>query len=118
MKNKIGLILSILIVFLFTHCCNNDESYSPLVGTSWECLEEPELLFFIDNHSGVLYGKGATDGIYDAVYSSFDMTYHIIGNHVTIHVYFSKIDSVYDFVIEDENTMTCGVFHYKKIQHK
>lgn len=98
-------------------CCNKGESLSPLVGTAWECVEEPEILVFTDNHSGICYVKSATDGVYDEIYSSFDFTYEVSGKNINIHIFFSKFDSRYDFVMQDDDTLINGVFHYKKIPY-
>ena len=73
---------------------------------------------FNDNSSGILYCKGATDGVYDDIYSSYDFTYEVSGKDVTIRVFFSNFDSLYNYVIEDDETLTCGRFRYKKIRHK
>lgn len=98
-------------------CCQKDET-SPLAGTAWECLEEPWIIVFSGNHSGIYYAKSATDGVYDEVYSSFDFSYEVSGKDINVHVFFSRFDTTYDFVMEDDESLTCGVFHWKKIQHK
>lgn len=110
--------MSCLLVFIGCASCQKEEQTSFLAGTSWECVEEPEILVFNDNHSGIAYVKSATDGVYDEIYSSFDFTYVISGKNVSVHIFFSHFDSSYDFVMGDDDTLTCGVFHYKKIQHK
>lgn len=98
--------------------CHKEEQISPLAGTSWECVEAPEILVLNDNNSGLFYCKSATDDVFDSIYSSFDFVYTITGKNITLRIYFSKYDNVYDFVMEDDDTLTCGKFHYKKIQHK
>ena len=118
MKLRVSVILAGLLLFMVCACGRKEEPYSPLTGTSWECVEEPELLIFNDYRSGVYYGKGAVDGVYDAIFSSFDFTYEISEKNIKIHIFFSNFDSLYDFVMEDEETLTCGRFHYKKIPHK
>ena len=52
------------------------------------------------------------------IYSSFDFTYEVSGKNINIHIFFSRFDSMYDFVMVDDDTLTCGVFHNKKIPHK
>lgn len=113
------LLIAILgaIICLSLFGCQKEEN-SPLVGTSWECLEEPEIIVFSDNHAGIYYCKSATDGVYDEVYSSFDFSYEVSGKDINVHVFFSRFDTTYDFVMEDDESLTCGVFHWKKIQHK
>ena len=118
MKLRMSVIIAGLLLFVAGACSHKEDPYSPLTGTCWECLEEPEFLVFNDYRSGVYYGKGAVDGVYDAIYSSFDFTYEISGNNIAVRIFFSNFDSSYDFVIEDDETLTCGRFHYKKIQHK
>lgn len=118
MTRRMKIILTSFLVILGCIGCQKAEHSSILVGTSWECVEEPEILVFNDYHSGLDYLKSATDGIYDENYSSFDFTYEISGKNVKIHVFYSNFDSMYDFVMEDDNLLTCGRFHYKKIQHK
>lgn len=117
--NTIKRILPILLainILLFSSC--QKENISPLTGTAWECLEDPEIIVFSDNHSGIYYVKSATDGVYDEVYSSFDFTYEVSGKDINVHVFFSRFDTTYPFVMEDDESLTCGVFHWKKIQHK
>ena len=117
--NTIKRFLSIFLtisILLFSSC--QKEDISPLAGTAWECMEDPEIIVFSDNHSGIYYVKSATDGVYDEVYSSFDFTYEVSGKDINVHVLFSKFDTTYTFVMEDDESLTCGVFHWKKIQHK
>lgn len=118
MRQRVTLLMTCLLIFTGCTCCTKDESLSFLVGTAWECVEEPEILMFNDNSSGTLFVKSATDGVYDETYSSFDFTYDVSGNNIKIHVFFSRFDSKYDFVMQGEDTLICGVFHYKKIVHK
>lgn len=118
MRQYINLLMICLLIFIGCTCCTKDEPLSPLVGTAWECVEEPEILMFNDNGSGRCYVKSATDGVYDDIYSSFDFTYDVSGKNINIHIFFSHFDSKYDFVIQDEDTLINGVFHYKKIPHK
>lgn len=115
-KRKLIAILGVVICLSLFGC--RKEENSPLAGTSWECVEEPEIFVFTDNHSGICYVKSATDGVYDEIYSSLDFTYDISGKNIKIRIYYSRFDSMYDFKMVDDNTLTCGVFHYKKIQHK
>lgn len=92
--NTIKRILPILLainILLFSSC--QKEDISPLTGTAWECLEDPEIIVFSDNHSGIYYVKSATDGVYDEVYSSFDFTYEVSGKNINVHVFFSKFGS-------------------------
>lgn len=103
-------------ILLLSSC--QKEDVSPLAGTAWECLEEPWIIVFSGNHSGIYYCKSATDGVYDEVYSSFDFSYEVSGKDINVHVFFSRFDTTYDFVMEDDESLTCGVFHWKKIQHK
>lgn len=118
MIRRITIIVSSLLVLLGCISCQKEEHNSILVGTSWECVEEPEILVFNDCHSGLDYLKSAIDGVYDEYYSSFDFTYEISGKNIKIRIFYSHFDSMYDFVMEDDNLLTCGRFHYKKIQHK
>lgn len=103
-------------ILLLSSC--QKEDVSPLVGTAWECLEDPIIIVFSGNRSGIFYAKSATDGVYDEVYSSFDFSYEVSGKDINVHVFFSRFDTTYDFVMEDDESLTCGVFHWKKIQHK
>lgn len=112
------LIVCCLVLLGGFVCCQKGELDSFLVGTSWECVEEPEILIFNDNSSGIYYVKSATDDVYDEVFSSFDFTYEVSGKNIKIQIFFSHFDSLYDFVIENDNLLTCGRFNYKKIQHK
>ena len=107
-----------LLVCIGCNCCNKKELVSPLVGTAWECVEEPEILVFKESGSGICYVKSATDGIYDEFYSSFDFTYDVFGKNINIHIFFSRFDSMYNFVMQDDDTLINGVFHYKRIPHK
>ena len=118
MRQYITFLTICFLVFMGCTGCTKDKSISPLVGTAWECVEEPEILIFNDNDSGVYYVKSATDGVYDEIYSSFDFTYNVSEKNVYIHIFFSNYDSKYDFVMQDDNTLINGVFHYKKILHK
>ena len=118
MRQRIIILMICLFACIGYTCCHKEEPVSPLVGTAWECVEEPEILVFNDNGSGICYVKSATDGIYDELYSSFDFTYDVSGKNIKIHFFFSKFDSVYDFVMQDDETLINGVFHYKKIPHK
>ena len=118
MIRRVNLLITSLLVFIGCASCHKEDIYSPLAGTSWECVEEPEIFVFNDNGSGIYYVKSATDGVYDEIYSSLDFTYKVSGKDIKIHIFFSRFDSIYDFVMVDDDTLTCGVFHYKKIQHK
>lgn len=118
MRQYINLLMICLLIFIGCTCCTKDEPLSPLVGTAWECVEEPEILMFNDKGSGTFYAKSATDGVYDEIYSSFDFTYEVSGKNINVHIFYSRFDSMYDFVMVDDETLICGVFHYKKIQHK
>lgn len=114
---RIIIAMSCIALGISCVCCQKDET-SPLVGTAWECLEEPDIIVFSDNHAGIYYCKSATDGVYDEVYSSFDFSYEVSGKDINVHVFFSRFDTSYSFVMEDDESLTCGVFHWKKIQHK
>lgn len=114
---RIIIAMSCIALGISCVCCQKDET-SPLAGTAWECLEEPWIIVFSGNHSGIYYAKSATDGVYDEVYSSFDFSYEVSGKDINVHVFFSRFDTTYDFVMEDDESLTCGVFHWKKIQHK
>lgn len=117
MKTKIKILLaSLLVIICFTGC--KKEEPSPLVGTSWECIEEPEILVFVDNNSGIYYFKGGSDGVRDEIYSSFKLNYSISDEIIWIKFYFPKYVGTYDYVMENEETLSCGRLHYKKIQHK
>lgn len=118
MIRKVKILIASILLVASCASCHKEEINNPLVGTSWECTEEPEILVFNDNCTGIMYGKGAIDGVYDEIYSSFDFIYEISGKNITIQIFFSHFDSAYDFVIVDDNLLTCGRFHYKKIQHK
>ena len=118
MMRKSSILIASLFVLIGCASCHKEEIDSSLVGTSWEWVEEPGILVFSKSDSGIYYVKSATDGIYDDIYSSFDFTYEISGKNVTLHIFFSRFDSTYPFIIEDEETLTCGVHHFKKIQHK
>lgn len=117
MKNLILLLSCTLLCFFFS-CCQKEE-VSPLNGTSWEEIEHPGILVFYDNHSGVYYTKSATDDVYDDIYSSFDFTYAMSGNNVTLHIFFSRYDTFYDLVLGDDETLSSdGKVCFKKIHHK
>ena len=118
MRRRMKVLMICLLVFAGCTCCNKKEPPSQLAGSAWECVEEPEILIFHDNDSGTYYVKSATDGVYDEIYSSFDFTYDISGKNINIHIFFSRFDSQYDFVMQDDDTLINGVFHYKKIPHK
>ncbi len=118
MWKKLLVLISCALFIIFCACCQK-ENVSPLKGTSWEEIESPGILVFYDNHSGIYYTKSATDGVYDAIYSSFDFTYEISGNNVTLHIFFSRYDTYYDLVLEDDETLSWGgKAQFKKIHHK
>ena len=117
LKKLIVLISSALLIF-FCACCQK-EDVSPLKGTSWEEIDSPGILVFGDNLSGIYYTKSATDEVYDAIYSSFDFTYEMSGNNVTLHIFFSRYDTYYDLVLDDDETLSWGgKAQFKKIHHK
>lgn len=117
MWKRLTFILSSVMLCLLFPCCQK-EDISPLKGTAWECVEEPEIIVFTDNHSGIWYLKSAIDGVFDEIYSSFDFTYEVSGKKVTLLAFFSQRTTYYDFVLEDDETLVCGVFHYMRIHHK
>lgn len=116
MWNKLNIFIACALLCVSCICCQK-EDVSALAGTSWECIEEPEILVFNDNHSGIFYVKGATDGVYDKIYSSYDFIYETSGNSIKIHIFYAGFDSWYDFEKVDDSTLTCGVFHYRIIKH-
>ena len=117
MWKRLIFCLSSVMLCLLCPCCQK-EDISPLKGTAWECVEEPEIIVFTDNHSGIWYLKSAIDGVFDEIYSSFDFTYEVSGKNITLLAFFSRRTTYYDFVLEDDETLVCGIFHYKKIHHK
>lgn len=118
MRQRIRILMICLLSCIGCTCCSKEELPSPLVGTAWEWVEEPAIIVFNDNSSGTFYAKSATDGVYDEIYSSFDFTYEVSGKNINVHIFYSRFDSMYDFVMVDDETLICGVFHFKKIQHK
>ena len=49
MRQHITFLTICFLVFMGCTGCTNDKPISPLVGTAWECVEEPEILIFNDN---------------------------------------------------------------------
>lgn len=118
MLKKLIVLISSALLIIFCACCQK-EDVSPLKGTSWEEIDSPGILVFYDNRSGIYYTKSATDEVYDAIYSSFDFTYEMSGNNVTLHIFFSRYDTYYDLVLDDDETLSWGgKAQFKKIHHK
>lgn len=114
MIRRIKILMAICLILIGCAGCRKEDPDFFLVGTAWECVEEPEILVFNDNHTGIYYVKSAIDGVYDEIYSSFDFTYEISGKCITVQIFFSHFDSLYDFVIVDDETLTCGDFILRK----
>lgn len=112
-------ILSALIaVLLLLSCvCCNKEGTSPLDGSSWECYEDGDLLVFRGNHSGIYYCKSAIDDVYDKIFSSFDFSYELSGNDISIWVRFSRRVYQIDGTIDGDMMTTTGG-HFVRIKHK
>jgi len=118
MLRRICILLAGLALTLSCMSCQK-ENTSPLVGTSWECVDGlPEIFMFNGNHSGIFYCKSATDDVWDEVFSSFDFIYEVSGEKLTVKIYFSRREDIGDLTIVDDETITWGQIHYKKIQHK
>lgn len=121
MIQRIKILTIFLLACIGCTSCKKCEPLSPLAGTAWECSENGMLLVFNDNKSGLYYCKSATDDVYDSIFSSFDFTYTISGNNITIQVYLTKRTFVMDGTIDGELLTTNGTLdqrHYFKIQHK
>jgi len=121
MIRQVKVFVTALIILTGCTSCHKEEQETPLVGTSWECSENGTLLVFNDNKSGLYYCKSSTDDVYDSIFSSFNFTYTISGNNITIQVSLTKRTFVMDGIIDGELLTTNGTIdqrHYFKIPHK
>lgn len=121
MIRQVKIFVTVLLILTGCTSCHKEEQKVSLVGTSWECSENGTLLVFNDNKSGLYYCKSAIDSVYDSIFSSFDFTYTISGNNITIHVSFTRRIFVMDGIVNGELLTTNGTLdqrHYYKIQHK
>ena len=117
MLQRISLSMASFAICLFCICCHKNNAPT-LAGTSWECLEDGNLLVFNDRDSGFYYCKSATDDILDDVYSIFDFEYRLSeDNSIIINIALSRRNYSLSGTIDD-NTMTLGAFHFVHIPHK
>lgn len=117
MLRRICILLAGLALTLSCMSCQK-ENASPLVGTSWECVEEPIILVFKDTNNGLFYCKSATNDVYDDIFSSFDFTYKVTEDKLIVIVALSRRIFEMEGTFNNNDMKIGTIWNFKKIQHK